>query len=73
MVDRLIFTSQLTFFYWNAFDQEISRIALEYLTKKVKDVAYSIMSEVCYNNVDNYQQHKSCQIESYFSNKFESQ
>jgi len=55
MVDGLIFTSQLTFFHRKAADQEVARIALEFLTKKVKDEAYSIMSEVCYDNIVIYQ------------------
>lgn len=45
MVGDLFFTSQLTFFHRKAAEQEVSRFALEHLTKKIKDEAYSIMSE----------------------------
>ncbi|AES99331.1 hypothetical protein MTR_5g079480 [Medicago truncatula] len=50
MVDGLIFISQLTFFHQKVVDQEVARIALEYLTKKINDEAYSIRSEAHYDH-----------------------
>ncbi|AES99332.1 double-stranded RNA-binding motif protein [Medicago truncatula] len=70
MVDGLVFTSQLTFFHRKAAEQEVARFALEYLTKKVKDEAYSIMSEAvtfCKTVLNEYASKLSIQLPTYKS------
>lgn len=46
-VDGQSFTSKLTFQRLKAAEQEAARLALEYLTKKVKEDGYIFIYEVC--------------------------
>ncbi|XP_004490868.1 uncharacterized protein [Cicer arietinum] len=45
-VDGMSFTSQLTFFHRKAAEQDASKLALECLTRKIKEEVYSFVSEV---------------------------
>ncbi|CAK8538130.1 unnamed protein product [Lathyrus sativus] len=45
LADGLVFTLPITFFHLRAAEQEVSRVALEYLVKKTKDEGRSIISK----------------------------
>lgn len=49
LVDGLVFTVTNNFFHRRAAEQEVSRVALEYMVKKIKDEGRAIILKVCFN------------------------